>query len=241
MIKKASEKPVISLPSYYGLLKNLPAPECSSIVYYGVMGQKCESKETVLDVIDQLHREFITTRKKEWVLLEGDQLTYSLIVSLKEDYGNDLRWLIPILGDWHILKNFQKVLHKVFFEGGLSDLAKSCGYLPNSVSTSFDRMHNFIVETWESLYRHLMSLFISIYPVYSDEISLWLKSFPTSSNQNSASRSLKQLLDDVCEKNPLTLLLSWMKWPKRQNKEAMEAVCTGRWFCVHFLALDNQN
>ena len=205
LIKKASEKPVISLPSYLGLLQDLPTPECSSIVYYGVMGQKCDSKETVLEVINQLHREFIVTNRKKWVLLEGDQLTYSLIVSLKEDYGNDLRWLIPIPGDWHVLKNLQEVLHKVYFDGGLADLAKSCGYLPNSVSTNFDRMHNFIVETWESLYRHFLSLFMSRNSAHSEflsEISSWIKSFPVSSNQHSACRNLRQLLDDTCEKNP---------------------------------------
>ena len=101
-----------------------------------------------------MHTEFIATKKKQWIVIEGDQVTYRLITSTKLEYGNDLSWLIPFPGDWHVLKNFQEVLQKVYFDGGLLDLAKSCGYQPNSIGTNFK-------ETWESLFRNFLSSFMS--------------------------------------------------------------------------------
>ena len=32
---------------------------------------------------------------------------------LKVEYDKELSWLIPLPGDWHILKNYQEVLLKV--------------------------------------------------------------------------------------------------------------------------------
>ena len=99
--------------------------------------------------------------KKEWVLLEGDQATYERLQSIKAEYGNDFAWMIPFPGDWHFLKNFQEVLVKVYFDAGLGDLAKASGYQPNSIGTNFKRTPKFLLETWESLYRHFLGLFLS--------------------------------------------------------------------------------
>ena len=38
-----------------------------------------------------------------YILLEGDQLTYERVQSIKKEYGNDLlEWLLPFPGDWHV-------------------------------------------------------------------------------------------------------------------------------------------
>ena len=63
------------------------------------------------------------SRRKRWVLLEGNQDTYNKLQMLKTEYGIDLSWMIPIPGDWHFLKNYQEVLLKVYFDAGLSDVA----------------------------------------------------------------------------------------------------------------------
>lgn len=47
--------------------------------------------------------------------------------TLKIEYGTDLNWLIPLPGDWHILKK-QEVLINIYFEAGLKDAAKTIGY-----------------------------------------------------------------------------------------------------------------
>ena len=75
-------------------------------------------------------------------------------------YGSDLSWFIPFPGDWHILKNYQEVLVKIYFEAGLLDLAKSSGYTPTSITSNFRRTHHFLMEVWESLYRFTLSPFL---------------------------------------------------------------------------------
>ncbi len=71
------------------------------------------------------------------------------------------QWLILFAGDWHFLKNYQEVLLKIYFDAGLSDLARSSGYLPRSLGTNFKRTHRFLLESWEALYRVLMRYFLS--------------------------------------------------------------------------------
>lgn len=46
---------------------------------------------------------------------------------LKQQYGSELDWLIPFVGDWHVLYNYQKALMKVYYEAGLKVLAMASG------------------------------------------------------------------------------------------------------------------
>ena len=69
------------------------------IIYYKVLSQRCNDKETLLNVINDLYQEFYVTKKKKQILLEGDQATYERLQSLKSEYGNDLSWMVPFPGD----------------------------------------------------------------------------------------------------------------------------------------------
>ena len=142
--------------------------------------------------------------KKEWILLEGDQATYERLQSIKTEYSNVLSWMIPFPGNWHFLKNFQEVLIKIYFDAGLCELAKASGYQPNSIGCNFKRTHHFLLETWESLYRHFLHMFLSNQapPDFMTYACKWIKSFPPSKDQNNTLRNLSQLLDDLTEKYP---------------------------------------
>ena len=107
-------KTLIDLQTYFSLSTNLSQPEASNIIYYKVLSQRCDDKETLLNIINDLYQEFVLTKKKKWILLEGDQATYEHLQSIKIEYGNDLSWMIPFPGDWHFLKNFQEVLIKIY-------------------------------------------------------------------------------------------------------------------------------
>jgi len=50
--KTLAEKTLVDLPSFYGLLHDIPVPECSQVIYYGVLSQKCDNKETILSIIN---------------------------------------------------------------------------------------------------------------------------------------------------------------------------------------------
>ena len=40
------------------------------------------------------------------LLVAGDAKVYDVLQSLKFEYGVEYSWLIPMLGDWHLLKNY---------------------------------------------------------------------------------------------------------------------------------------
>ena len=153
-------KTLIDFQTYFNLYTNQPPPEYSNIIYYKVLSQRCDDKETLLNIINDLYQEFVVTKKKKWILLKGDQATYERLQSLKTEYGNDLSWMVPFPGDWHFLKNFQEVLIKIYYDAGLSELATASGYQPNSIGSNFKRTHNFLLEVWESMYRHFLSNFL---------------------------------------------------------------------------------
>ena len=110
--------------------------------------------------------------------------------------------MVPFLGDWHFLKNFQEVLIKNYYDAGLCELAIATGYQPNSIGSNFKRTHNFLLEVWESMYRHFLSTFLcSEAPAYFQEyVSDWIKSFPESKDQDSTLRNLKEMLSDLSDK-----------------------------------------
>lgn len=101
-------KTLIDFQTYFNLYNNQPPPECSNIIYYEVFSQRCDDKETLLNVMNDLYQEFVVTKKKKWILLEGDQATYERLQSLKSEYGYDLLWMIPFPGDWHFLKKLSR-------------------------------------------------------------------------------------------------------------------------------------
>lgn len=196
-------KPLTDFQTYYSLAENVSKPECSNIIYYKVMDQRCDNKETLLDIINNLYVEFIVPKQKEYILL-GDQATYERIQSIKTEYCTDLSWLIPFPGDWHFLKNDQKVLLKVYFDAGLSDLARASGYKPTAVGSNFDRIHHFLLETWEPIYRHFLNSFLLKHAPFdfTTYVSDWIKSFPAAEKQESSLRNLNELLGEVATKYP---------------------------------------
>ena len=191
-----------SLQMYYCLSNNVPTPTKSTIVYYKVLDQTCDNKETLLSVINDLYTEFILSGKKTHLVLEGDQATYERLHSLRVEYGNESSWLILFPGDWHFLKNYQEVLIKVYFDGGLSELAKASGYLPRSIGTNFKRTHRFFLESWEALFRVLMRFYVSKRSPHDilQQVSALITNFPQPVPQQTAHRNLKEMMETIKEK-----------------------------------------
>ena len=80
-----------------------------------------------MEVLHDLHRQFIINQGKKFLIVEGDAKLYEILQSLKYEYGTKLDWVIVYPGDWHTLKIFQHALMKVYFDVGLNNLAKSSG------------------------------------------------------------------------------------------------------------------
>ena len=102
--------------------------EKSNVVYLQVLDAKSESKDTLMQILFDLHRRFIEGQGKEYLVLTADAKLYEVIQSLKYEYGTELKWLLPFPGDWHLLKNYQNALIKPYFDAGLKQLACVAGY-----------------------------------------------------------------------------------------------------------------
>lgn len=59
-----SNKVLIDFQTYFCLYNNLPFPECSNVIYFQVLDQKCDNKDTLMNVINRVHTEFIMPKKK---------------------------------------------------------------------------------------------------------------------------------------------------------------------------------
>ena len=108
----------------------------------------------------------------------------------------------PLSRGLALSKNFQEVLIKIYYDAGLCELAIASGHQPNSIGSNFKRTHNFLLEVWESVYRHFLSTFLRTdAPAYFQEyVSNWIKSFPESKDQDSTLRNLKEMLSDLSDK-----------------------------------------
>ena len=78
-------------------------------------------------VVAKLHKEYGIGKTADYLVLVGDQKTYTRICELKQEYGTELDWIIPFIGDWHLLSNYQSVLMKVYYDAGLVNLAECLG------------------------------------------------------------------------------------------------------------------
>ena len=172
--------------------------EKSEITYLQVMDAISDSKDTMMAVLQDLHRQFVVNQKKEYLIVEGDAKIYEVLQSLKYEYGNDLKWVLVYPGDWHTLKNFQSVLMKVYYDAGLKQLAQSSGYPVAGIQTcsQFKRTHAFIMEAWEALYRSMLQKHFESNSACRDNITRIIQSLSLSQATNS-NTTLTELITEL--------------------------------------------
>ena len=106
---------------------------------------------------------------------------------------------------------------KICYDAGLHELAVASGYPPNSIKNCsiFSRTHDFLLEAWQSLYQHFLTVFLqNIFNVKNSttehgdllaHVRQWLQSFPTATTQQQCHWNLQELLSDITEKHPTFL------------------------------------
>ena len=118
--------PMLNIQDYMTVISPVSS-EKSNVVYLQVLDAKSESKATLMTIISDLHQRFIERQGKRFIALTADAKLYEVLQSLKHEYGEELTWLLPFPGDWHMLKNFQISLLKPYFDMGLKELARVSG------------------------------------------------------------------------------------------------------------------
>ena len=163
LIKEASDpgKQLVDLKTFCGtVLPNIPKVECSNVVYLSVVDLHADSSEAMQVVVAKLHREYGIGVSADCLVLVCDKKTHAHICELKHEYGADLDWVISFIGDYHLLFNYQAVLMKVYYDAGLKSLAESAGYRDETLTSTFKRTHQFLLQVWEAMYRQVFKVFM---------------------------------------------------------------------------------
>jgi hypothetical protein len=100
--------------------------EASKVVYIEVMDAIADSKNTISQLLHNIQEEYIIKRGNNIVYTarSGCQSLRGIYYShaLKCEYVEELNWVIPYPGDWHLFKNYQFPLMKAYFDERLKTL-----------------------------------------------------------------------------------------------------------------------
>ncbi|PIK61676.1 hypothetical protein BSL78_01380 [Apostichopus japonicus] len=137
--------------------------ERSNVHYIGVLNEHADNINTIKEVVETLHEEIVSQQHLEYLVVVGDGKTYAHLVKLKHEHSVELDWMIPFPGDWHVLKNIQPVLMKIYWHAGLMEMASTVHKGATLASlfycSNFRRTHDFIILAWEALLRTQISSF----------------------------------------------------------------------------------
>ena len=77
-------------------------------VIIDILDEYADNKDAILHTLAVLQDKLQVGTQLNFLGVAGDGKTYDHLHALKIEYGADLNsvWLIPLPGDWHILKNY---------------------------------------------------------------------------------------------------------------------------------------
>ena len=70
------------------------------MTYLQVMDMNADNKQTILEVLSWLYKEFKVGKWVEHLVIAEDVKTYAHMNALKEEYGETLNWLVVFPGDF---------------------------------------------------------------------------------------------------------------------------------------------
>ena len=130
--------------------------EKSNVVFLSVVNAHADKPETVKYVLDELENDLLKNKQYSHMVVVGDAKTFDHLINLKKRHSEKFKWMLPMIGDFHVLMNFQSVLMKLFWDAGLSDMGKlihnSSTFTSLSACSDFRRTNDFLLQAWEALY-----------------------------------------------------------------------------------------
>ena len=70
--------------------------------------------DTVLYAVGLIKELFVEKLKYRYVMVCGDGKTVEILYKIKNEYGADMKWMLVMLGTWHLLKDFLNVFLKKY-------------------------------------------------------------------------------------------------------------------------------
>ena len=96
-VSLASTQPdsvLINLQDYLSILRPSHT-EKSNVHYLCVLDAVADNKDTLTEILHDLHCKYVKTNIHQHLVIEGDAKLYAVLQSLKYKYAKDLEWLIP--------------------------------------------------------------------------------------------------------------------------------------------------
>ena len=132
--------------------------------YLGIIDEPCDSLETVSLVLKDMHKKMEVGVNTSHLVVVGDGLTFDHLVQLKKEEPAEHQWMLPFLGDWHILKNFARALMTVYGPAGLTNLITLFhkGATENAIinSSDFEKTLSFLLQVWEAMHRLQIKMYL---------------------------------------------------------------------------------
>ena len=148
----------------FNAMQDIPDTEKSNLVYVEVLRLNADREDTVVRVLNDIATTVGVGTRVKYVMVIGDAQTYKQLRKVKEKYGSKLNWVLPYIGDWHLLLNYLHAIMKLYKSVGLDTMVYNYHSGATAVAvldaTSFDKTMNFLLEAWEAMYRHQIQQFI---------------------------------------------------------------------------------
>ena len=102
-----------------------------NIVYATVKEAQSSSIDDVASYLTELKVDLCIGKEgfPNKAVLGGDQQTYAILKNLIKKYPSTFSWIIPVPGDWHLLKCAAETIKDMLWDGGMSDLCKEVKHM----------------------------------------------------------------------------------------------------------------
>ena len=220
--KTLTDSSMSSLKEIIAKSTNLTPPEKSHAFYLGVINQHADDIETIKGTLELLQKQLQIPTRMRHLIVVGDAKTYGHLVRIKQEYVKDIEWLIPFPGDWHILKNLQPVLMKIYYHAGLQDLAaknhKGATLSSLAACGHFKRTHIFLLSAWEAMFRCQLKAFMNSKDVKISDLALLdkLHNLATEDDLQVVLQTMEEVWDHV---GGQTMAVSFSDFTKKQEEK----------------------
>ena len=108
---------------------SLESPTSSSISFHLRMIHDDPSHLfTIRKLLDELSQHYLAKFKISLVCVAADGKIFDLLCKLMEDYGDQYKWVLPMLGEFHLNAAYVRTIYRRHGGFFLQALARTCGY-----------------------------------------------------------------------------------------------------------------